>query len=165
MNKQEAIEELKKYKGGFGEAAAVRFDRIVSVISQIDQPQKVVVPKFVAEWIKGYRHTNTVLKILNAAENERVTPSAVNDWILDNQRDFVIAWYDGYEIEQEKLYTVEIAEAILTKITRGSNVQYKMLPFGNVSDVFDKAIYTTRLTEQEIKQKDERLWQFAKEVE
>lgn len=59
---------------------------------------------------------------------------------------------------------VEIADAILTKITRGRNVQYKMSLSNHVSDVFDKAIYTTRLTEQEIKQKDERLWQFAKEV-
>ncbi|WP_161496211.1 DUF1642 domain-containing protein [Streptococcus suis] len=161
MNKQEAIEKLTEIANGTG---WISHKSACNVVVQIHEPQKVVVPKFVAEWIKGYRHTNTVLKILNAAENERVTPSAVNDWILDNQRDFVIAWYDGYEIEQEKLYTVEIAEAILTKITRGSNVQYKMLPFGNVSDVFDKAIYTTRLTEQEIKQKDERLWQFAKEV-
>ncbi|NQI06852.1 energy-converting hydrogenase B subunit EhbP, partial [Streptococcus suis] len=52
MNKQEAINELKKYKVGFGEAAAVRFDRIVSVINQIHEPQKLVVPKFVAEWIE-----------------------------------------------------------------------------------------------------------------
>lgn len=60
---------------------------------------------------------------------------------------------------------VEIADAILTKITRGRNIQYKMLPFKDVSGFFDKAIYTTKLAEQEIKYKDERLWQFAKEVE
>lgn len=91
----------------------------------------------------------------------------LNEWMALGKNDdiFTRAWLDGYGVEKEKLYTVEIAEAILTKITRGSNVQYKMLPFGNVSDVFDKAIYTTRLTEQEIKQKDERLWQFSKEVE
>ncbi|HEM4572276.1 TPA: DUF1642 domain-containing protein [Streptococcus suis] len=135
------------------------------MLDQIHEPQKVSVPKFVAEWLKEYQYANTLLKVLNAAEDERIITSDVNDWILDNQERFIRAWLDGYEVEQEKLYTVEIAEAILTKITRGSNVQYKMLPFGNVSDVFDKAIYTTRLTEQEIKQKDERLWQFAKEVE
>lgn len=60
---------------------------------------------------------------------------------------------------------VEIADAILTKITRGRNIQYKMLPFKDVSGFFDKAIYTTKLAEQEIKHKDERLWQFTKEVE
>ncbi|MDY7603047.1 DUF1642 domain-containing protein [Streptococcus suis] len=70
------------------------------------EPQKVVIPKFVADWLKESRHADTLLKVLNAAEDERVVPSAVNDWILNNQRDFVVAWYDGYEIEQEKLYVV-----------------------------------------------------------
>ena len=53
----------------------------------------------------------------------------------------------------------------LTKITRGRNIQYKMLPSKDVSGIFDKAIYSNRLTETEIRQKDERLWQFANEVE
>ena len=35
----------------------------------------------------------------------------------------------------------------------------------DVSDVFDKGIYATRLTETEIKQKDKLLWQFAREAE
>ena len=78
---------------------------------------------------------------------------------------FAKAWIYGYEIEQEKLYMVEIADAILTKITRGRNIQYKMLPSEDVSAFFDKAIYTTKLTETEIKQKDERLWQFVKDAE
>ena len=168
MNKQEAIEEIKDLYNFVMEDGPFEVDLInkrqaIDIISQIDEPQKVAIPKFVAEWLKKYRHAHTLLKVLNSAEDERIMPSTVNDWILDSQYDFIKAWIDGYE--QEKLYTVEIAEAILMKITRGSNIQYKMLPFGNVTDVFDKAIYTTRLTEQEIKQKDERLWQFAKEVE
>ena len=126
------------------------------------EPHKVVVPKYIADKIEyckdveGYGLFHTMdycYKYKDPAE-----------WLEDNQETFARAWLDGYEVEQEKLYVVEIADAILTKITRGSNIQYKMLPFGNVTDVFDKAIYTTRLTEREIKQKDERLWQWAKEV-
>ena len=168
MNKWEAIEKIKNLynfvmEDGPFEVDLINKNQAIGIISRIDEPQKVAIPKFVAEWLKKYRHAHTLLKVLNSAEDERIMPSTVNDWILDSQYDFIKAWIDGYE--QEKLYTVEIAEAILMKITRGSNIQYKMLPFGNVTDVFDKAIYTTRLTEQEIKQKDERLWQFAKEVE
>ena len=55
MNKKEAIDELKKHKVGFGEAASVRIDRAVSAIRQINEPQKVVVPKFVAEWIDKHK--------------------------------------------------------------------------------------------------------------
>ena len=140
----------------------------------MNKHEKVVVPKFVAEWI-GYCKFKrfTLLGALDPVSELGVglVTSLTEelrkgkDWAQRNQETFARAWLDGYEVEQEKLYTVEIAEVILMKITRGSNIQYKMLPFGNVTDVFDKAIYTTRLTEQEIKQKDERLWQFAKEVE
>ena len=126
-------------------------------------PKKVVVPKYIDDKIKyckdaeGYGLFHAMDYCFHYKDS--------GEWLEHNQEIFARAWLDGYEIEQERLYTVEIAEAILTKITRGSNIQYKMLPFGNVTDVFDKAIYTTRLTEQEIKQKDERLWQFAKEAE
>ncbi|MDW8649158.1 DUF1642 domain-containing protein [Streptococcus suis] len=108
MDKKSIINELRNHKVGFGEAAAVRFDRVVSVINQIHEPQTVVVPKYVAEWLRKYQQYHTLLKVLNAAEDRLIAPSAVNDWILDNQRDFVVAWYDGCEIEQEKLYTVEL---------------------------------------------------------
>ncbi|MDN2998984.1 DUF1642 domain-containing protein [Streptococcus suis] len=115
MNKQEAIEKIKNIDTlNINDAIAgqqvdmVIKNQVLDLVSQIDEPQKVVVPKFVAEWLKEYRYANTLLKVLNAAEDERIITSAVNDWILDNQRDFVVAWYDGYEVEQEKLYTVEI---------------------------------------------------------
>ena len=59
-------------------------------------------PKFVGEWIKKYRHAHMLLRVLNAVENKQVTPSTVNDWILDNQYDFIKAWIDGYDIELEE---------------------------------------------------------------
>ena len=179
MNKQEAIKKLKEKRlffedDYFGVMTVIELDDAQKIISQIEEPQKVTIPKFVAEWIgyckfKGF----TLLGALDPVSELGVglVTSLTEelrkgkDWAQRNQETFTRAWLYGFEVEQEKLYTAEIAEAILTKITRGSNIQYKMLPFGNVTDVFDKAIYTTRLTEQEIKQKDERLWQFAKEVE
>ncbi|CYV12461.1 DUF1642 domain-containing protein [Streptococcus suis] len=112
MNKQEAINELKKYKVGFGEAAAVRFDRIVSVINQIHEPQKLVVPKFVAEWIEECKRSGWHLeKVLYRLDDD----GKVGDWAYDENDDLIPkkvdmiarAWLNGYEIEQEKLYTVE----------------------------------------------------------
>ena len=163
MNKQEAIEKLKEVSWECEDnSLVVSLDYAQEIISQIDETQKVVVPKFVAEWIEELKKSHSNLAwVWQVYPNE----TKIKNWLESNTEKFMRAWLDGYEIEKEKLYTVEIAEAILTKITRGSNIQYKMLPFGNVTDVFDKAIYTTRLTEQEIKQKDERLWQWAEEVE
>ena len=131
------------------------------------KPQKPVVPKFVAEWIEKYKDEKRKYRLSHALRHV-FNDAEVSFYIKQQEGDYTEtiaeAWLYGYTVEQEKLYTVEIADAILTKITRGRNVQYKMLPSKDVSDVFDKDIYTTKLTEQEIKQKDERLWQWAKEV-
>ena len=139
---------------------------------KVNEPQKVTVPKFVADFYESIKDDfeNKVYDLCVQYNRDNGELSSEVDGWFDFEKNepiqtLVKMKLYGYEVEQEKLYTAEIAEAILTKITRGSNIQYKMLPFGNVTDVFDKAIYTTRLTEQEIKQKDERLWQFAKEVE
>ncbi|MFX3919067.1 DUF1642 domain-containing protein [Streptococcus suis] len=106
MNKQEAIDELKKYKVGFGEAAAVRFDRIVSVINQIHEPQKVVVPKFIADSIEYCKNKEGygLLRAMDYCDEYNDT----GEWLEHNQETFALAWLFGYEIEQEKLYTVEL---------------------------------------------------------
>jgi hypothetical protein len=171
MNKQEAIERVNELTTtvalkGSGMQVLVDQQAVLEVIDQINEPEKPVVPKFVAEWIDEARAEEYSLY----GTWEMVKECSEIFWWLfngheSNQDTFARAWLDGYEIGQEKLYMVEIADVILTKITRGRNVQYKMLPSKDVSGIFDKAIYSTRLTEQEIKQKDERLWQFAKEVE
>lgn len=167
MNKQEAIERIKNIdtlnindRVAGQQVDMVMKNQVLGIISLIDEPQRVVVPAFIDSFI-GYAKAEG-MSLFIAMDNAQNKES---EWIITNEDTFARAWLDGYEIEQEKLYTVEIAEAILTKITRGRNVQYKMLPSKDVSDVFDKGIYATRLTETEIKQKDERLWQFAKPVE
>lgn len=110
MNKDEAIKQIKqlgKYKLFIDEP--ISKISVLNIVSQIDtQPKPVIVPEFVAEWLKKNRHAHTLLKVLNAAENERIIPSSVNDWILSNQKEFICAWYDGYEAEKEQLYTVEL---------------------------------------------------------
>ena len=109
MNKQEAIERIKNIdtininvRVAGQQVDMVMKNQVLGIIYLIDEPQKVVIPKFVAEWIKPYRYAHTLLKVLNAAEKEQITPSTVNDWILDNQYDFIKAWIDGYDVELEE---------------------------------------------------------------
>ena len=109
MNKQEAIEIIKNIDTlnindmvTNQQVDMVVKNQVLDIISQIDEPQKVVVPRFVKDWLKKYRHAHTLLRVLNAVENEQVIPSTVNDWILDNQYDFIKAWIDGYDIVKEE---------------------------------------------------------------
>ena len=106
MNKQQAIEKIKDLysfvmEDGPFEVDLINKNQAIDIISQIDEP-KPVVPKFVSDWLKKYRHAHTLLKVLNSAEDERIIPSTVNDWILDSQYDFIKAWIDGYEEETDE---------------------------------------------------------------
>jgi hypothetical protein len=83
---------------------------------------------------------------------------------LDNQYNFIKAWFDGCDIEQEKLYTVEIPNP------NGDSNRYGLckvdgkIIVGSFVFGLDRA-NNAKLTESEIKQDFDFLWQFAKEVE
>ncbi|WP_161950716.1 DUF1642 domain-containing protein [Streptococcus suis] len=68
------------------------------------EPQKVVVPKFVAEWIEDMKNAKT--EFFEAQSN--CMSDEVDDWYYNHADDLLRAWLDGFEIEQEALYTVEI---------------------------------------------------------
>ncbi|CYU12888.1 DUF1642 domain-containing protein [Streptococcus suis] len=188
MNKQEAIEviENSKLKIASNKKVTVKageiireceqvdyvpLEVVVNAIDQIHEPQKVLVPKFVAEWLKEYQYANTLLKVLNAAEDERKITSAVNDWILDNQERFIRAWLFGYEVEQEKLYTVEIPDPNRPDIATFLYKENGKVFIG--TDIFLDEVPNykwknepeNQLTKSEIEQDFEWAWQFAKEVE
>ncbi|MFI3079006.1 DUF1642 domain-containing protein [Streptococcus sp. 2021WUSS124] len=109
MNKQEAIEQLEwdvVRTTDFDRAEyVVVFEKVKSIISQIDQPQKVVIPKFVAEWYDQAKKQNFSLR--QALEHWEMSEE-LEKWFQYsfNQNTFACAWLFGYEVEKEKLYVV-----------------------------------------------------------
>ena len=175
MNKQEAIEIVESRAFNIGDIdLACGLSYTKHIINQIDEPQKVVVPKFVAEWV-GYCKFNR-LTLLGAFDP--VSELGVGlvtslteelrkgkDWAQRNQETFARAWLDGYEIEQEKLYTVEIPDPHgLYKIRYLFRNSVGNIRIGGTDyrDIFSTT--ETHLTEAEIKQDFEWAWQWAKEV-
>ncbi len=178
MNKQEVIRRMKReqFQVPYGPGIfvhAVFADKAIELISQIDEPQKVVVPKFVATWIEHCKQSN--LDLDNAMRYTRVNnaETGVEEWIYENQDLFARAWLDGFEIKQEKLYTVEIPDP-----NRSDAVTFLYKENGKVfigSDIFLDEVPNykwkkdpdNQLTEAEIKQDFEWAWNagFAKEVE
>ena len=69
------------------------------------EPQKPVVPQFVADWIEKCKAKEKSL--LNAL---LYTPEGVNGWVddPDNQETFALAWIFGYEVEKEKRYIIKL---------------------------------------------------------
>ena len=167
MNKREAIELLQKMAQEsfeFAKIHAVHIDSIVEVINQIHEPQKVRVPTLIDSYIRYAKAEGMSLFIaMDNAQNKE------SGWIIDNEETFARAWFDGYEIEQEQLYTVEIPNPVLTDNSDSVTVLMKIDSGVVLTDVVNyigrKQETVYHLTESEIKQDFEWAWQWAKEVE
>lgn len=183
MNKQEFQQTIKNmkppkfftaitlndaYEAGFEEAKG----NALCNSCFLNEPEKPVVPKFVADMIAERK--NQKYGIVETIQNLNVFNNPFNyiienqfKWVIENQEDFVKAWLYGYEIEKEKLYTVEISNPN----SKGTNKIYLCkddttgkvyLCKGNFNPSKNRNL---RLTESEIKEDFEWAWQFAKEVE
>ena len=108
MNKKKLIDyckTLKEDKNRF--INCIDVDRIINTIKQLDEPEKVKVPQFVAqhiEWTKGED-----FHLLGAMSRENFDKK-LEDWFYtdDNMELFARAWLDGYEVEKEKRYLVKM---------------------------------------------------------
>ena len=174
MNKQEAIELLRDvaqrvfYRTG---RRSVHIDKIVELVNQIDEQQKPVVPKFVAEWIEECKRSGWHLqKVLSRLDDDE----RVGDWAYDENDDlisekvetFARAWLDGYTVEKEKLYTVEIPNPNSNwKYTFLIKKGYRGVIIFKTDDDCWRKDKNNQLTESEIKKDFDFLWQFAKPVE
>ena len=173
MNKQEAIELLRDvaqrvfYRTG---RRSVHIDKIVELVNQIDEPQKVVVPKFVAEWIEKEKEKKNKSRLSHALGRVFNDSNELSLYIKQQEGDYTEtiakAWIYGYTVEKEKRYTVEIPNpdsdslTVLEKFDDGTVVISQMAVFP--VDWRNQAEY--QLTEAEIRNRFEWAWQWAKEV-
>lgn len=102
MNKQELIEKYEY----MSHACFRRVDtlEVLKDLRQLDEPQKVKVPQFVADWIEVAK------TVYSLSGGMTYGGPGVNKWLEneDNQRTFVLAWFDGYIVEDKKRYLVKI---------------------------------------------------------
>ncbi|MFS9280078.1 DUF1642 domain-containing protein [Streptococcus oralis] len=88
-------------------------------LKQLDEPEKVVVPQFVADWIEHAKFED--YHLLGAMDAIAISGrKKLYEWFRedDNMELFARAWLDGYEVEEEKRYFVKItaAEQYLVKV-------------------------------------------------
>ena len=130
--------------------------------------KKPIVPQFVADWIEWCKKNKITLLGADTAicNNKNISSLDASGWAMKNQETFAKAWLYGYEVEKEKLYTVEIpnpnsagGKLVLSKQQSTGSLILEMLN----SDI-NKPKYL-HLTEDEIKKDFGWAWQFAEEVE
>ena len=117
MNKQELIEKLKTIDGGYGSRCYIAMGDVFELVEQLDEPQKVTIPQFVADWIKYCKNTGvTLVRALLVEEIDLYNYANQKDYkklkeflkVKENQEIFARAWLDGYELEKEKRYLVKM---------------------------------------------------------
>lgn len=146
MNKQELKQLIlatdyagttvsKEFKKGFREGMKISAD----MLEQLDEPQKPVVPKFVADWIELCKEKADLISCLSGSyeygvnQYKRITED--EDWLFeaDHQELVARAWLYGYEIEKEPLWAIKNANGnYLTKCalwgTDGVNHSFECNP-------------------------------------
>lgn len=116
MNKQELI---KKYKSALNKVHKVygdyykteAYEEVLKDLKRLDEPQKVIVPQFVADLIEYAKKSDWDLEdtFQDIAGNDG--SSDIYQWYYsdsNNMDTFARAWLDGYEVEREKRYLVKM---------------------------------------------------------
>ena len=95
-----------------------RFDEAVETNHE---PKKVKVPQFVADFISEQKKLGHTLSYsIDACMSDRVA-----EWYWDNSELFARAWLDGYEVEKEKRYVVNLKNGQpLTKTKSGKAIYF-----------------------------------------
>ena len=120
MNKQELIEKIEALPDNIG-LVRPHIDKkmVLGLVRQLDEPQKVVVPQFVAEWYEEnkdvfeanlYRYAYNIPSVFDSAklnEFERwfLTAGKKPFQTLVNMHQF------GYEVGEEKRYRISMPKA------------------------------------------------------
>ncbi|MGG5338529.1 hypothetical protein IGJ48_001223 [Enterococcus pernyi] len=168
MNKQEAIKELESYKMIGTDARSACYNEAIKagilVIKKLDEPQKPVVPQFVADWIEYAKKKGDSLRDSFKPWNlYGVEYSKADRWIDDNQETFAQAWLSGYEVEKEPLYYVYLPKIIVLPEMMIPDIEgaYLMKSGDEVELADNNDFDDMKFTESEIKAIDERYWTFA----
>ena len=122
MNKQELIEKIEalpaedyKYRPYIDKKV------VLALVRQLDEPEKVVVPQFVADWIEEVKSAYTLFAAMEYGNLK------IDKWLDNNsnQEKFALAWIFGYEVEKEKRYIVSLKNGQpLVKTPLGGNFYF-----------------------------------------
>ena len=166
--KVERAVELAYQNGGIYRYLADDVWNLIECINKLDEPKKVVIPHFVADYYNDYKNQELTFEEwfesppLNKGSR---TENETFKWFLNNEHetnlerqfilaDIIVHGLDGYEVEKEKLYRIKF-----------SDNQYASR-FNNekISSTLTDEELAAQYTESEIKAIDKRFWSFAEEV-
>ncbi|MDB8624712.1 DUF1642 domain-containing protein [Streptococcus parasanguinis] len=114
MNKQELIKHFEEME--YVSISQMGKKAFIDLIEQLDEPQKVTVPQFVADWYEEHKDDfetelfQCIYKMPNIFEMNKL--SKFEEWLIDEHtkpfQTLVNMHQFGYEVEKEKRYLVKM---------------------------------------------------------
>lgn len=111
MNKQEAIDKIESRAFDIEDTdLVVGLHFALKTINQIDEPEKPIVPQFVADWYEENKD-NFEYNLYRLCINfhERKLHEDLHEWFTNNKNKpievLILMNKYGYEVEKEKLYS------------------------------------------------------------
>ena len=130
--------------------------KVLRDLKQLDEPEKPVVPKFVANWIKYCKLTGVNLYhafemgdlyFCNYANQKDYLKLKEFFEVKENQETFARAWLDGYTIDDEKKYKITLLnrnDGDLYLVNQNANLGDKYGHFSPVVLLFTKSTFFQR---------------------
>lgn len=120
MNKQKLIEYCESLKGNLNKFInGIDVNKIIKMIEQLDEPQKVTVPQFVADWYEGHKD-DFEIALFRCIDHipsvyDEGDLNEFEEWIIDGEtkpfQTLVNMHQFGYTVEKEKRYIVKVKGA------------------------------------------------------
>ena len=112
MNKRELIGKIidLPYEAGVvTDTLKINRAGLIKLIDQFDEPQKPVVPQFVAEWYEENKN-NLDKNIYDCIVGWGIHSKEIRDWMRETSpfQTLVNMHQFGYEVEKEKRYSVKL---------------------------------------------------------
>lgn len=119
---------------------------VLKDLKQLDEPEKVKVPQFVAEWIEEARKS---CKDVAELFDFDFTNEGVGKWFIQEQPFDLVAraWLDGYEVEEEPKYIVKMKniDTNFNSLNRHRNENYWIF-----SSKDENTLYQTQHTRKQL---------------
>ncbi|MDQ8327269.1 DUF1642 domain-containing protein [Enterococcus faecium] len=140
-----------------------------AVFGKTGEPQKHVMPKFVADWFEDNKHALdlAIFTKIRELDGKRYPHETDFENWLDNAEnnpiETLIRMKDGYEVEEEPLYYVKLPVVYFNHLDLETYLMKD--DRGNITIADNNDFDDMKFTESEIKAIDERYWPFAVPVE
>ena len=142
MNKQELIKHFEEME--YVSVHQMGKKAFIDMIEQLDEPQKPVVPQFVADWIEKVKGKGEPLYYALV----RTPPEKVDSWFCEDEKNrqniFARAWLDGYEVEKEKRYKVRVKGILANYSYLNHFIPDNSWLFNNSTGTFSHKVVFTR---------------------